>query len=356
MGTGLEITRMDHTSGALRTLAGKCRDGAQVRRILALAMVLDGRPRSEAASSNGMDRQTLRDWVHRYNEGGVEGLQSRPPPGRPPFLTERQMAELYELVVKGPDLATDAVVRWRLTDLRAMVKRRFSVEVHESTIGKWLHELRLTRLQPRPVHPKKDPEAETAFKKDIASLVKAALLGTTAATPTEIWFQDEARVGQKGTHAYMWAPIGSRPLMVRDNRHDSAYIFGAICPARGVGAAVIMPSANTEAMNEHLKELSTQVTPSSIAIVICDGAGWHQRGKDLIVPENIRLLSLPPYSPELNPMENVWDYLRQNKLCAQVWDTYDDILEACKIAWNWLIDDPDRIHSIGSRDWACVNV
>lgn len=186
--------------------------------------------------------------------------------------------------------------------------------------------------------------------------MKQALLSTTAATPIEIWFQDEARVGQKGTHAYIWAPVGSRPLMVRDNRHDSAYIFGAICPARGVGAAMITPAANTEAMNMHLEELSTQVAPGAHAVVVCDGAGWHQRGQQLAVPANVSLLSLPPYSPELNPMENVWDYLRQNKLCAQVWDTYDDILEACKNAWNFLIDDPDRIRSIGSRDWACVNL
>ena len=165
MGMALQITRADHTSGALRALASKCRDGAQVRRLLALAMVLDGRTRSEAASSNGMDRQTLCDWVHRYNEKGVEGLKSYPNPGRTPFLTEQQMAELYELVVKGPDLATDKVVRWRCVDLLTVVKHRFSVEVHESTIGKWLHQLGLTRLQPRPVHPKKDPEAETAFKK-----------------------------------------------------------------------------------------------------------------------------------------------------------------------------------------------
>ena len=165
MGTAVRITRGYYTSSGLRGLAGKCRDGAQVRRLLAMAMVLDGHPRSEAASSNGMDRQTLRDWVHRYNENGAEGLKSRSSPGRLPFLTEHQMAELYELVVKGPDLATDKVARWRCVDLLKVVKQRFSVGVHESTIGTWLHQLRLTRLQPRPVHPKKDPKAETAFKK-----------------------------------------------------------------------------------------------------------------------------------------------------------------------------------------------
>jgi transposase len=165
MGKPLTITRTDRTSGALRALSAKCRDGAQVRRLLALALVLEGAPRTEAAARNGMDRQTLRDWVHRYNEGGVDALKSRENPGRTPCLTEAQMAELRQLVVDGPDLATDKVVRWRIVDLQGTVKRRFSVDVHQSTVGKWLHQLRLTRLQPRPVHPKKDPAAETAFKK-----------------------------------------------------------------------------------------------------------------------------------------------------------------------------------------------
>ena len=172
----------------------------------------------------------------------------------------------------------------------------------------------------------------------------------------EIWFADEARIGQKNKITRRWARRGSRPSAPSDQRTKSTYIFGAICPARAVGAAVLMPAANVEAMNEHLKEISTQIAPDAHAVLVCDGAGWHQRGKQLIVPDNISLLSLPPYSPELNPMENVWDYLRQNKLCAHVWDTYDDILEACKIAWNWLIADPDRIRSIGTRTWACVNV
>src|ERR1700683_1645242 len=90
--------------------------------------------------------------------------------------------------------------------------------------------------------------------------------------------KDEARVGQKGSIAYVWTPIGSRPAMVRDNRHDSVHIFGAICPDRGVGAAIIMPTANTEAMNEHLKEISTQVAHGAQAVLVLDGAGWHQTG------------------------------------------------------------------------------
>ena len=142
--------------------------------------------------------------------------------------------------------------------------------------------------------------------------------------------------------------------MVRDNRHVSTYIFGAICPARGVGAALIMPYATIEAMNKHLVEISAEVAPGAHALLVCDGAGWHQKGKQLVVPANVTLLTLPPYSPELNPMENVWAYLRQNKLCALVWDTYEQILDACQSAWRFLIDDPERIQSIGTRQWACV--
>jgi hypothetical protein len=144
--------------------------------------------------------------------------------------------------------------------------------------------------------------------------------------------------------------------MVRDNRHTAAYIFGAICPARGVGAAIIMPTVNTECMNLHLAEISTQIAPGAVAAIICDGAGWHQIGGRLILPNNIVLVPLPPYAPELNPMENVWDYLRANRLSACVWDTYDDILDACSAAWNWFVNDPKRINSIGAREWATVNL
>ena len=186
--------------------------------------------------------------------------------------------------------------------------------------------------------------------------MKDALPPAAAGKPIEIWFQDEARVGQKGTHSYIWAPIGERPLMVRDNRHDSAYLFGAICPDRAVGAAIIMPHVDAEAMSLHLAEISAQVTPGAHVVLLCDGAGWHQTGGRLRVPDNITLLPIPPYTPELNSMENVWQYLRQNKLCALVWDSYDDIVDACVCAWLFLSNDPNRIRSIGSREWTQVSV
>jgi transposase len=165
MGTAIRNIREDHTAAELRALAAKSDDADQVRRLLAIAMIYDGRSRLDAARQAGMDRQTLRDWVHRYNEAGIDGLVSRKPPGASPKLTRAQMAELREVVIAGPDPQTHKVVRWRCVDLRAEVARRFSVTVPERTIGKWLRKLKLTQLQPRPYHPKKDAAAQEAFKK-----------------------------------------------------------------------------------------------------------------------------------------------------------------------------------------------
>jgi transposase len=170
MAAALTITRTDHTAAELRAVASRSRDAAQVRRLLGLASILEGGSRTEAAEQNGMERQTLRDWVHRYNASGIDGsgidgLASRASPGRTPALSEDQRAELKALVIAGPDPVRNKVVRWRCADLREEVTRRFNVAVHESTIGKWLRQLGLTRLQARPFHPKKAAEAEATFKK-----------------------------------------------------------------------------------------------------------------------------------------------------------------------------------------------
>jgi transposase len=165
MSAAVKITRTDHTAEDLRLLAGKESDGARVRRLLGLAFILEGHTREEAARQAGMDRQTLRDWVHRYNNEGVEGLRSIRAGGRSGRLTPSQMEALKALTLEGPDPAKHKAVRWRCVDLRDEVARRFEVRVCERTIGKWLRQLGLTRLQPRPFHPKRDETAQVVFKK-----------------------------------------------------------------------------------------------------------------------------------------------------------------------------------------------
>jgi len=164
--------------------------------------------------------------------------------------------------------------------------------------------------------------------------------------------KDEARIGQQGTLTRVWAERGSRPVAPRDQRYAWAYLFGAICPARGVG--VVLPIANAVMMNLHLTEISATVVDGAHAVLVVDGAGWHKIGGTLRVPSNITLLLLPPYSPELNPVENVWAYLRGNKLSNRVFDSYDAIVEACCDAWNWLTAQPERINTVGTRSWAKV--
>ena len=165
MSAAIAITRKDHDAAELRRRVLRVRDPDQARRMLAIAMVLEGASRLDAARKAGMDRQTLRDWVLRYNDGGIAALASRKPPGSAPKLTQVQKDELRELVVKGPDPKVHKVIRWRCLDLRAEVKRRFSVTVAERTIAKWLRKMRLTRLQARPFHPKRDAAAQETFKK-----------------------------------------------------------------------------------------------------------------------------------------------------------------------------------------------
>lgn len=172
--------------------------------------------------------------------------------------------------------------------------------------------------------------------------------------PLEVWFQDEARVGQQGTLTRIWARRGSRPRAPRDTRYKWSYIFGAACPARGTAAGLILPYVNAEAMGLHLEEIAKAVAPGAHALLIVDGAGWHC-AKALDVPDNITLLKLPPYAPELNPMENVWAYLRANKLAISVFDSYSDILNKCQDAWNFFANDPDRITSITNRNWIAVS-
>jgi hypothetical protein len=169
--------------------------------------------------------------------------------------------------------------------------------------------------------------------------------------PVEIWFQDEARIGQKNGLVRQWARRGTRPSQPADQRYESASLFGAICPARGVGAALALPFADTEAMQFHIDEIARHVARGAHAVLLLDRAGWHTTGA-LVWPRNITPILLPSRSPEMNPVENVWQFLRANYLSNRVFETYDDIIDAACEAWKSLVAQPETITSIGMRDWA----
>ena len=170
-------------------------------------------------------------------------------------------------------------------------------------------------------------------------------------TEIELWWADEARIGQKNKVTRRWARRGTRPSAPSDQRTMWAYIFGAICPKKGKGAGLVLPYCDTSAMNEHLKEISLAVDPGAHAVLILDRAGWHTTPK-LKVPANITLLFLPSKAPELNPVENVWQFMRDNWLSNRIFIDYADIVAHCCTAWNKLVDRPWKIISIGMRDWA----
>jgi transposase len=159
------ITRVDVSAAELREAAARTPDAKAARRMLAIALVLDGWSREAAAEACAMDRQTLRDWVHRYNESGLEGLADRPRRNGPqPRLSAEQQAQVAEWVEQGPDLERDGVVRWRCVDLQRRILKEFAVSLHERTVGKLLRKLSFRRLSVRPQHPQTKPEEQVVFR------------------------------------------------------------------------------------------------------------------------------------------------------------------------------------------------
>lgn len=164
MGAAIELWE-DFGADELRRYAARAKDAAQTRRLLALAAVLDGMNRTEAARIGGMDRQTLRDWAHRFNQHGPDGLIDIKPAGRPPRLSDEQKGVLKQLVEAGPDPETDGIVRWRCVDLKRVVRDRFGIDLSEVSLGRILKQLGFSRISARPQHPMQDRAAIETFKK-----------------------------------------------------------------------------------------------------------------------------------------------------------------------------------------------
>lgn len=166
----------------------------------------------------------------------------------------------------------------------------------------------------------------------------------------EIWQQDESRIGQQGSLTRIWAKRGTRPRKVKQQQYLSTYLYGAVCAATGQSCALVLPVVDTPTMAVFLNELSSQIQPGKHAALILDNAGWHTTGK-LSIPKNITLIPLPPYAPELNAMEQVWEWIKKHHLSNRCYNNYDAIVDAACNAWNDFSKNTELVQSLCSRQW-----
>lgn len=169
----------------------------------------------------------------------------------------------------------------------------------------------------------------------------------------DVWFQDESRVGQQGSITRMWAPKGTRPRAVRQQQFEYCYIFGATCPQKDKALGLVLPTANTNAMVEHLRLISQDTEQGRQALVIMDRAGWHM-SKAIQCFDNVTVLPLPPYSPELNPVEQLWQHLKQRYLSNRCFKDYNQIVDECCNAWDEILIEPNFIRNLCSRGWVLL--
>ena len=284
--------RNDFDSVSLRRLAKRTRDATQSRRLLALAEVYDGGSRTDASRIGGVGLQIIRDWVLRFNARGPDGLVDGKSPGAPSKLNADHRRALAEVVEAGPVPAVDGVVRWRRKDLARWLLETFAISLDETTVGRELKALGFAKISARPRHYAQNELAVEAFKKNFPAELAKIRARLPKGVEIELWWQDEARIGQKNKLTRRWARRGTRPRAPRDQRTEWAYIFGAICPAKGnTGAGLVMPWCD-------------HPTP------------WRRTSS------------------------------RSNR----IFKSYEDIVALCCQAWNNLIDQPWKIMSLACRN------
>jgi transposase len=326
----------------LQEMAKPFRNTRTWPRLRAVILAKQGDTAREIARALGCSRRAVQAWVAAYNRGGLEALPDRPHPGRTPLLPHDQEVRFLERI-EAPPRPEDGICELRGTDIRRILEQEFASRYSLSGVYKLLHRLGYNDLMPRPQHPEASLEAQ-----EYKEIVVEHIAAIAAAHPDEVvqvWHQDEARFGQQGTLTRVWARKGSRPRRVRQNGRESLYVLTATCAASGAAFGLIMPELDTAVVNQFLGEFSRQLAPGVRAVLLWDNAPYHVSG-ELVVPANVSLIGLLRYSPELNPVENLWHYLRSHHWSNRVHADYDALLEAATEAWRKVCLDPEKIRSI----------
>jgi transposase len=337
-----------HTLDQLLDLADAIPQRRSWKRAQAVILAKQGWTAAHIATSLSGSIRSVKSWVAQYNRGGVEALRERPRSGRPRRLAPEHYPRLRQRL-DAPPTPEDGVCALRGADVGRILEREFGAPMGRQAVDDLLHRLGYSDLMPRPHHEKANPEVQEFFKEIVVEQIEA-IAADHPAKEVPVYFQDEARFGTQGTIRRVWARKGSRPRAVRQNGREWLYVLMAVCAATGATSALIMPTLNTAVVNLFLEQFSGELPAGVHAVLIWDGAGFHTGG-DLVVPSNVSLIRLPPYSPELNPVENLWHYLRSHHWSNRQYEGYKGLEEEAIRSLQAVCQDGEKLKTICNADY-----
>jgi transposase len=321
----------------LKLLEREERDAGRSKRLRIIILALEGWTAPAVAMSVGLSRRICQRWVQRYNAEGLAGLDDqRGGPQLPPPLSSEQEQQFRERIEAGP-VSEDQVSTLRGKDLQRILATEFGVMRSLASVYHLLHRLGYSYLRPRPQHRRADPVVQERFVQELPHQL-SAIATAHPGKQIRVYFEDEARFGQQGTLTNVWAQRGTRPTAVRQTEYGYLWVLGAVCPATGRAEGLLSPRLNTGVINTFLEQFSQTLGPEEHAVLIWDGAGFHT-SKAVKTPSNVTLLRLPAYSPELNPVENLWHYLKSHFWSNRSYDDYEALEEAAIAAWRTAVLD-----------------
>jgi transposase len=337
-----------HSLDQLQVLAEAISQKRSWKRVQAIILAKQGWTAPHVARSLGCSLRSVKNWVAQYNRGGIEVLREQPRPGRPRSLDPEHYPRLRQRL-DAPPTPEDGVCALRAADVRRLLEREFGVLMGRQAVYDLLHRLGYSDLMPRPHHEDANPEVQEFFKEIVVEQIDA-IAADHPEKDVRVYFQDEARFGTQGTITRVWAGKGARPRAVRQNGREWLYVLMAVCAATGTASALIMPELNTVVINLFLEQFSRDLPAGVHAVLIWDDAGFHT-GKGLVVPGNVSLIRLPPYSPELNPVENLWHYLRSHHWSNREYEGYAGLQEEAIRSVRAVCHDVERLKTVCNADY-----
>ena len=277
-------------------------------------------------------------WQDRYRKLGIKGLYDLPRSGRPTTLPITKEKALIDRIQSGP-IETDDVSVLRGKSIKGILESEFGCTYSLSGVYDFLRRLKFKKIKPRPKHEKNDVALMEQWKRKILPVAVAKAQLAHPDKRLVVWFQDEMRYGNKTRISSAWKQAGTTWQQTKQIGFQNKYIYGAVNPCSGEHIGLVFSECSTDAMNIHLELISKGVGDDSHALLIMDQAGWHSKSKGLQVPYNITVLDLPAYSPELNPVERLWLWLKDNYLSNIIIPKEGDLIElGCK-TWNRITNE-----------------